>query len=127
MNAGQSHAPLFDEGQIGLLREAIGAEELLAMLLDLPPAAEKSLDDIKSALQVGDLTLARRFAHTLKGCAGSFGAARLAAIAAEVELNSPSVEIMHRRIPSLEACLELTAAALADVAQGELIEQGARC
>jgi histidine phosphotransfer protein HptB len=110
--------PLFDEAQIGLLRDAIGPEDLLTMLQDLPPAAKKSVDEIIDAVNVGDIDQARRSAHTLKGCAGSFGAARLASFAAEIELQSPSVGAMHRRLPALSECLRQTAVALTDVAQG---------
>jgi HPt (histidine-containing phosphotransfer) domain-containing protein len=88
------------------------------MLLDLPPAAKKSLDAIVEAVNLGDIDQARRSAHTLKGCASSFGAARLASFAAEIELELPSVGAMHRRLPALADCLQQTAVALTDVAQG---------
>jgi histidine phosphotransfer protein HptB len=118
MTAYQADDPLFDEAQIGLLRDAIGPEDLLTMLQDLPPAAKKSVDEIIDAVNVGDFDQARRSAHTLKGCAGSFGAARLASFAAEIELQSPSVGAMHRRLPELSECLRQTTVALSDVAQG---------
>jgi len=118
MTMHRPEGPLFDEVQIGLLRDAIGSEELLRMLLDLPPAARKSLDEIVDAVGAGDIDQARRSAHALRGCAGSFGAARLASLAAEIELESPSVAAMHRRLPALTECLRQTAMALADVSQG---------
>jgi HPt (histidine-containing phosphotransfer) domain-containing protein len=114
----RADCPLFDDAQIGLLRDAIGSEDLLTMLLDLPPAAKKSLDAIVEAVNLGDIDQARRSAHTLKGCASSFGAARLASFAAEIELELPSVGAMHRRLPALADCLQQTAVALTDVAQG---------
>jgi HPt (histidine-containing phosphotransfer) domain-containing protein len=113
--------PLFDEAQIGLLRDAIGPEDLLTMLLDLPPAAQHAVDEIAAAVNVGDIRGARRSAHTLKGCAGSFGAARLASLAAEIELELPSVDEMHQRLPALAECLRQTAVALEQVAQGATV------
>jgi HPt (histidine-containing phosphotransfer) domain-containing protein len=114
----RTDSPLFDEVQIGMLRDAIGPEDLLLMLQDLPSAAEKSLDEIIDAVNGGDLERARRSAHMLKGCAGSFGAARLAFFAAEIELQSPSLGAIHRRLPALAECVRQTMVALTDAAQG---------
>jgi HPt (histidine-containing phosphotransfer) domain-containing protein len=118
MTMDRATGPLFDEAQIGLLRDAIGSEDLLLMLRDLPPAAKKSLDEIVDAVNVGDIEAARRSAHSLKGCASSFGAARLASFAAEIELELPSVGAIHRRLPALTECLRQTAVALTDAAEG---------
>jgi HPt (histidine-containing phosphotransfer) domain-containing protein len=123
MMTDRATGPLFDEAQIALLRDAIGPEDLLSMLSELPPTAKKSVDEIIDAVNGGDIDEARRSAHTLKGCAGSFGAARLASLAAEIELELASIEAMHRRIPALADCLRQTALALVDAAQGA--EQGA--
>lgn len=114
----QTPVDLFDEGQLGLLRDAIGSEELLAMLSDLPAAAEEAIQSIAAAVRTGDFLQARRAAHVLKGCASSFGAARLAAIAAEVELDLPTIGAIEQRLPALTECLELTAAALDGAASG---------
>jgi HPt (histidine-containing phosphotransfer) domain-containing protein len=117
MLACHSAGPLFDEKQIGLLRAAIGADELLDMLSDLPPAAAESLAAIAHALATDDIEQARRAAHTLKGCAGTFGAARLAALACEIELELPSIEAMRQRMPALVETLDLTATSLKQVAR----------
>jgi hypothetical protein len=71
MTTHRADGPLFDEAQIGSLRDVIGHEDLLTMLQDLPPAAKKSVDEIINAVNVGDIDQAGRSAHTLKGCAGS--------------------------------------------------------
>jgi HPt (histidine-containing phosphotransfer) domain-containing protein len=109
--------PLFDEAQIDMLREAIGADDLLTMLSDLPPAATKSVEAIAGALAGGDIEEARRAAHVLKGCAGTFGASRLAAVACDFELELPSLETMRQRMPALIETLDLTATSLLQVAQ----------
>jgi HPt (histidine-containing phosphotransfer) domain-containing protein len=114
---------LFDEVQIAMLRDAIGPDELLEMLSDLPPTAATSLAAIADALGCEDIAEARRAAHTLKGCASTFGASGLATIAREIELDLPSIEAMRQRMPALVETLALTAAALRRVAGGTAQDQ----
>jgi len=107
---------LFDSEQIAMLRDAIGPDDLFAMLSDLPPAAETLLATIADALRSNDIDQARRTAHLLKGCAGTFGAAGLAAIAREIETELPSIEAIRQHMPALIATLARTAAGLSRVA-----------
>ena len=116
MLADYADEELFDEAQIGMLRDAVGPEDLLAMLSELPPAAANSLAAIADALTASDIVQARRSAHILKGCAGTFGAARLAAIACEIELELTAIEAMRQRMPALIEALDRTTAALRRVA-----------
>jgi histidine phosphotransfer protein HptB len=104
--------PLFDEAQIALLRDALGEEDLRAMLSELPSAAGQACQNITTAVASSDLEEARRLAHALKGVASSFGAARLAAIAREFELEASSIASMMQRMPDLTAVLGETLAAL---------------
>jgi HPt (histidine-containing phosphotransfer) domain-containing protein len=104
--------PLFDVAQIALLRDALGEADLRAMLADLPNAAERAGQKIRTALASNDLEEVRRLAHTLKGVASSFGAARLAAIAWEFELEGTSIASMLLRMPALADAIEKTSAAL---------------
>jgi HPt (histidine-containing phosphotransfer) domain-containing protein len=108
--------PLFDREQIALLREALGPEDLGPMLAELPPQALLSLETIEAALAADDLDQSRRAAHVLKGFASSFGAARLAAIARDIELVCPSVTGMRQCMPELVATIEATAAAIGELA-----------
>jgi histidine phosphotransfer protein HptB len=107
--------PLFDVAQIALLRDALGEADLRAMLADLPNAAERAGQKIREALASNDLEEVRRLAHTLKGVASSFGAARLAAIAREFELEATSIASMLLRMPALADAIEKTSAALPGV------------
>jgi HPt (histidine-containing phosphotransfer) domain-containing protein len=107
--------PLFDLSQIALLRNALGEEDLRAMLSELPSAARQAFHEIRTALGSNDLEEIRRLAHALKGSASSFGAARLAAIACEFELESTSIASVAQRIPALADALEETLAALPDI------------
>jgi HPt (histidine-containing phosphotransfer) domain-containing protein len=77
--------PLFDAGQIALLRGALGDDELLAMLAELPAAVGRATDRIREAVEAADLNGARRAAHVLKGVASSFGAAGIAELALRFE------------------------------------------
>jgi histidine phosphotransfer protein HptB len=103
--------PLLDDAQLELLREALDEEELRAMLSELPQAAMQAIESIEVAVQSNDIDEARRSAHVLKGVAASFGAARLAAMAREVELEIPSIDCVAKCLPDLIEAVERTAAA----------------
>lgn len=107
--------PLFDPEQIELLREAVGPEDLGPMLAELPQHALQSLDAIRGALAANDLDQTRRAAHVLKGFASSFGAARLAAIAHDMELECSSVPELRQRVPALIEAIEATSAAIGEL------------
>jgi len=115
MQSGLIDQPLFDLAQIALLRDALGQEDLHAMLSELPNAAGQACRNIRTALASNDLEEARRLAHALKGVAGSFGAARLAAIAREFELDATSIASLMQRMPALAVAIDETLAALPDV------------
>ena len=103
--------PLLDDAQLELLREALDEEELCAMLSELPQAAMQAIGSIEVAVQSNDLDEARRSAHVLKGVASSFGAARLAAMAREVELEIATIDCVEKCLPDLIKAVEQTAAA----------------
>ena len=107
--------PLFDQGQIALLLDALGEEDLRAMLSELPAAAGQAFHKIGAALASNDLEEVRRLAHAFKGVASSFGAARLAALAREFELDASSVTSIVLRMPALADAIDETLAALAVV------------
>ena len=104
--------PLFENDQLELLRDALGEEELSIMLLQLPEAAAQSLDAIRAALASGDLGETRKAAHVLKGFASSLGAARLASIAREIELDHDSPSSIAGRMSFLTATIEATVSEL---------------
>lgn len=100
--------PLFDQDQIGLLDEALGADGLRGMLEQLPPAAAQSFDSIQEAVQAGDIGAARAAAHVLKGFASSLGAARLSSLSAQMELQCETIAELSERLPVLAATIEAT-------------------
>lgn len=107
--------PAFDQAQIALLRDALGEEDLRDMLSELPAAASQALYNMEMALASNDPEEVRRLAHAFKGVASSFGAARLAALAREFELDANSVASMMLRMPALAEAIDETLAALPDV------------
>ena len=114
--------PLLDDAQLDLLREALDEDELRAMLSELPQAAMQAIGSIEVAVQSNDIDEARRSAHVLKGVASSFGAARLTAMAREVELEMPSIECVGKCLPDLIEAVEQTAAAFSGEAAQPLAQ-----
>ena len=74
----------FDNAQKNILIEA-DAEFLKTMQLYFLKSNQNKFDEIVSALNAGDIKLAHRLAHTLKGNAGQIGKIVLQKAAAEVE------------------------------------------
>jgi len=103
--------PLLDVAQLDMLREALDEDELQAMLSELPQTAMQAIDAIEQAVKTNDLDGARRAAHVLKGVASSFGAARLAEMAREIELDMATIDRVAACVPELIATVERTAAA----------------
>lgn len=106
--------PLLDLYQIASLRTALGDDDLQAMLSDFATAARRAFVTIEAALQVDDLTEARRAAHAFKGVASSFGAARLTAIAVDMELGTDSLSKFRERLPAFADAIVQTSAAMRD-------------
>ncbi len=88
------------------------------MLADLPPAAAQGLGRIEKAIAAGDLEGMRRAAHALKGGAGSYGAARLAAAAKEFELAMLTIDAAIASIGALQEVVAETLAAFRRLGQG---------
>lgn len=77
---------IIDQATFGELKQMSGAEfinELIDTFLDDAP---KLVSEIRSALDAQDADSFRRAAHSLKSNAATFGAARLAELAKELEM-----------------------------------------
>ena len=109
--------PLLYQDQLDLLRAALDPGALRAMLAQLPAAAADSLAAITAALAAGDLDGARKAAHVLKGSCSSLGAARLAEIARDIELDRATTAEMAACLPLLSETIEATADALSRVVE----------
>ena len=107
--------PLFDRERVEQGLGVLPPHRVAGMLGMLPAEVRRRLDEYREALQADDLATARRAAHTLKGLAANFGAARLEAIARAAEAACGSVEAARAATPLIEDAVERTA-----VAAGEL-------
>ncbi|MGJ5181943.1 Hpt domain-containing protein [Bradyrhizobium oligotrophicum] len=113
------HEPLLDQDQMELLRAALDPGELQAMLAQLPAAAADAMTAIRAALAADDLQQARKAAHVLKGFSSSFGAARLAAIAREIEQDLATTAEVTSHLPVLTEAIGATTAALTRMVERE--------
>lgn len=92
----------YDEEKLADLREAVGDDALDELLNQIPENSNALLSDIKEQLSVGDLDSAKRSAHRLKGSAGTCCAIRVAAIAADIELNAEDIDAANAKVEQLE-------------------------
>lgn len=93
--------------RLGLLRVG-GDRQLYRRLLEqLVETQSETAATIRHAMQGGDLILARRLAHTVKGVAGSVGASDLEAAAKALEqgLVDDQPSALTERLASFEQCL----------------------
>lgn len=100
--------PLFDDSQVALLREALDEKDLAAMMAELPSASGAAIKAIGIAASSGNLADVQRAAHVLKGVASSFGAARLAGLAREIELQLRGIDEVPESLSRLAAVAEQT-------------------
>jgi PAS domain S-box-containing protein len=89
-----------------ILDELLGDEGLMDLFMSETSA---QLDALNEAADAGDAAEVERLAHTIKGAAGTVGASRLAALAAELE---QAPETASERLEDLQRAFELTQAEL---------------
>jgi histidine phosphotransfer protein HptB len=111
--------PLFDGEQLDLLRDALGQDDLLAMLSQLPDAASQSADAIRIAIAADSIEDAHRAAHMLRGLSSSLGAARLSSLAREIEFELDTIAAISDRIPLLIETIDATRNELSRAAAGD--------
>jgi HPt (histidine-containing phosphotransfer) domain-containing protein len=80
-------------------------EEMVGIFLDDAPQCFKSL---RTALAANDVRLIQQGAHTIKGMAANFGAARTMAAAAQIEQHAGMGNLMavSRSMPLLEEAID---------------------
>jgi len=111
----QPSTPLFDSAKLLELHDVFGEADFRRAISCLPDEAINCLNQIKAAICAGDLSGARRAAHSLKGMAGNFGALRLAAISRSIELEAPAISVIAEKLPELEMALSQTTEAVRNV------------
>ena len=78
------------------------------MLKLVPGESARLLSDIQWALGTGDLSTARQYAHSLKGMAGNYAAARIAAAAREFDLETQTLDAAKEKTAALEQAIDET-------------------
>lgn len=86
-------------GAEGALREIKASYEALV---------QADLRKIHYAIGSGDLSAARRYAHTLMGMAGNCAAMRIAVLARELETEARTLEAAREKTARLERAIEDT-------------------
>jgi HPt (histidine-containing phosphotransfer) domain-containing protein len=105
----QALRDLSPEGDSEFLRELIGI-----YLADAP----KQLAQLEEAIARQDATLTVRFAHTLKGSSGNFGAEQFARVAQEIEAaaKAGNMTAAAASLPALKGAFEQVTTALQELA-----------
>jgi len=80
-------APAIDRATFAELQETAGAEFVGELIDTFLEEAPPMLDALRESLAAGEAETFRRAAHSLKSNASTFGAAVLASLARELELN----------------------------------------
>ncbi|GHD57429.1 hypothetical protein GCM10017083_38920 [Thalassobaculum fulvum] len=107
--------PVFDRARVEDGLGVLPPQRVASMLAMLPSEIERRLGEYRSALEAEDLPTARRAAHTLKGLAANFGAARLEAVSRAAEAACGSLGSARAAVPLIEEAVRATA-----VVAGEL-------
>lgn len=104
--------PLIDHDVMSDWSGDLDLADVLDVLALVPDEGRKCIDDLNRALEGGDLVVARRAAHRLKGMASNLGAVRLARLARSIELDTRDVGDLSVRATALKAALSETLAAV---------------
>jgi HPt (histidine-containing phosphotransfer) domain-containing protein len=94
-----------------------GAEFVADLVATFCDDAADILVQLREAAEVGDAAKYKRAAHSLKSNANTFGAARLAAVAREIELGGLSADAATK-VANLGAEFERAARRLKELAHG---------
>ena len=114
--AGLTPAPLLDTAMMLQWTEDLTAEQVLAILKQVPSDSRSNAAAILAAVERNDLPAARRQAHRLKGMAASIGAPLLAAVARDIEHSVQAGAELDTLLTSLSVVLDDTLVAIADLA-----------
>jgi len=84
-----------DVAALAELREAVGADSFVRLVLRYQQDVMASLAEVENAVATGDVARLRKAAHRLSGLFGQFGAPQAAAAAGAAE-SADDADIMHR-------------------------------
>ncbi len=101
--------PVFDPGQLGNLRSALGPTQLTELLDGVIDKTLEIIAALEEALEVSDTSAIGARGHELKGMAGNFGLTELSRLAADIEKagrtgDAPAAAPFIARLPEACAC-----------------------
>jgi EAL domain-containing protein (putative c-di-GMP-specific phosphodiesterase class I) len=114
--------PQFDRAQLAMLGEALGRDELRAMLSGLPAEIAAIMGRIEAALAEDDRDAASRASLVLRSVASNFGAARLASACREFSRGIVRETSMPARLAELSDTIDKTLVAL-DLELGDALRR----
>ena len=101
-------APVFDSARLSASVGSLPLVQAAEMISLVPEEAARQLEDFDRAAEQGDLAAARRSAHSIKGLAANFGAARLEVAARNSEAACHSVPQAIEASATLRRAVEIT-------------------
>lgn len=107
--------PVFDRNRVEEGFGVLPPKRVAGMLAMLPAEVRQRLEEYREALRREDLPAARRAAHTLKGLAANFGAARLESVSRAAESACASLAAARAAVPPMEDAVGRTADAAAEL------------
>lgn len=107
--------PVFDRARVCAAVGSLPPIRAMEMIALVPEEAETQLASFDKALAANDLEAARRIAHTMKGLAANFGAARLEAAAIRTQHGCKTIEEAQASLPELRAAVIATREAAPDI------------
>ncbi len=116
--SGEEKAPV-DAAALERLRRDLGESDVLPQLVEIFVSHTPGrLEDLRTAVEAGDVTETRKVAHALKGSAQTLAAARMAALCRDLELRAADGSLDGA--PELAELIEAAFAAARDGLQAEL-------
>ncbi len=108
--------PLIDHDAVADWCQDLEPTDVRDILARVPAETLQSMELLARAIELKDLTMARRAAHRIKGMAANLGATRLSHDAKDLELSCSDINEIAARFSSLDQTMSDTLTALAELA-----------
>ena len=112
------YPPILDADRLGALQQAIGRDAMEALAARFGPSVDADLVRIRAGMLDGNRHRVAEAAHSLKGLAVTFGAARLQSTAQALQAGAEGSAELVGLIAAIEAAAESTKAAVGPAVAG---------
>ena len=99
---------LLDNSMLSVLEDALDKATLQPMLTTFRQNMDKYIAELDDLVDDGELQKSKRTAHALKGLSAQFGAARVSAMAKDIEESMTNLEEIKGVLPLLRRSIEET-------------------